>query len=278
MNSGSKYSIVSLSITKTSNNKDMAKLQLKDVETQETFNCLMWEEAILNTDKKVFKTGNTVSVIGFDFNEKYKNYTLKELIFIEEGRIGLSEGERQVLFNDILEVLNGFSDKDMSSAIINLIKENEELFKISPAAEKIHHNYIGGLMQHIWECIQIAKANFPVVFKKLNHDLVLAGCIMHDLGKIFEYIVDVETGIVIRNKDFQKIWINHIQWGFGWANSNGFSDLAHIIASHHGIREWNALVEPMTPEANLVHQIDMISSRLGKISTNELEIAKNEAK
>ena len=127
-------------------------------------------------------------------------------------------------------------------------------------------------MQHIWECINIAKANFPVVFKEINHDLVLAGCITHDFGKIFEYIVDLETGRITKNKDFQKVWINHIQWGFGWANSNSFPELAHIIASHHGLREWNALVEPMTPEANLVHQIDMISSRLGKISINDQAI------
>ncbi|MDD3013652.1 MAG: HD domain-containing protein [Candidatus Gastranaerophilales bacterium] len=266
INFDSKYGIVSLSINKASNNKDMVKLQLKDFETQETYNCVMWEEAILNTDKKTLKTGNIVSVKGFDFNEKFKNYTLKELILLEEGRIGLNESERQILFNNILEVLSGFSDKELSSAIFSLIKENEELFKISPAAEKIHHNYIGGLMQHIWECVQIAKANFPVVFKEINHDLVFAGCIAHDLGKMFEYIVDVETGMISRNKDFQKVWINHIQWGFNWANQNDFPELAHIIASHHGLREWNALVEPITPEANLVHQIDMISSRLGKIS------------
>jgi 3'-5' exoribonuclease len=275
INSDSKYGIVSLSISKASNNKDMAKIQLKDSDTQETYNCVMWEESLINIDKNILKAGNIISVKGFDYNEKYNNYTLKELILIEEGRIGLNESERQTLFNNIMEVLNSFSDKELSSAIFSLIKENEELFKISPAAINIHHNYIGGLIQHIWECIQIAKANFPVVFKEINHDIVLTGCITHDLGKMFEYVVEIETGIITKNKDFQKIWINHIQWGFSWANSNNFPELAHIIASHHGIKEWNALAEPMTPEANLVHQVDMISSRLGRISIEELKMEKN---
>ena len=266
------YQVVSLSFKDTQSNTKMAKLQLKCIQSENVFNCVIWQDSLDKIPKQVLKVGNVIRVKSSDYNENYNNSIIHSLELIKETRLGLSEERQNLLFNNILEVLSAFKNEELKKAISSLIFENQELFKISPAAINIHHNYIGGLIQHIWECIQIAKANFPVVFKEINHDLILAGCIMHDMGKMFEYTIDPESGTIVKNKDFQKIWINHIQWGFGWANQNEFAELAHIIASHHGIKEWNALVEPMTSEANLVHQIDMISSRLGAIDITELEI------
>jgi len=265
------YQIISLSFKDTQSNTRMAKLQLKEVDADGNLNCVIWQDSLDKIPKQLLRVGNIIKVKNSDHNENYNNYVIYSLELIKEAKLGLSKEEQDNLFSKIIDIINSLNDEKTRSSLSKLILDNTEMFKISPAAINIHHNYIGGLMQHIWECIQIAKANFPVVIKEINHDLVIAGCITHDLGKMFEYVIDSKSGIITKNINFQKVWINHIQWGFGWANQEGLPELAHIIASHHGIKEWNALVEPLTPEANLVHQIDMISSKLGAIDITALE-------
>jgi 3'-5' exoribonuclease len=265
------YKITSFVITKTKNDDEMAKLQLKDMQTNETFNCVIWQDFLVNIDKKSLRVGNIISVPESEYVEKFNNAKIKQIKLIKEASTGLSESERQIAFDKILEVINSFKYDQLKSAILQVIFENESLFKISPAARTHHHNYIGGLMQHILECIDFAKSLLPVIPVDINHELILAGCIAHDLGKMFEYTVDTESGVVGVDEKFIKEWISHIHWGFSWANQNGFPCLAHIIASHHGIKDYGALVEPATKEAELFHEIDMLSSRLGRLSVEELE-------
>lgn len=265
------YKIVSYSVGETKNGDTLAKLQLKDLKTEETFNCVIWNDFLAKIDKRALRIGNIIAVIESEYNEKFNNDKIKQIKLIKEAKTGLSELERQVLFDKILEIIDSFKDDKLKTSLLEVIFEHENLLKISPAAKTHHHNYIGGLMQHIIECIEFAKAMFPVIPVDINHELILAGCIAHDLGKIFEYTVDLESGVVGVNEKFINEWIGHTHWGFSWANQNGFIELAHIIASHHGIKDYGALVEPNTKEAELFHSIDYMSSRVGRLSVEELE-------
>ena len=267
----SEYKIISFSISGTKNGDTMAKLQLKDPKTEETFNCVIWQDFLEKIDKKALRVGSIISVTESEYNEKFKNEKIKQIKLVKEASIGLSEQERQILFERILKIIGTFKEEKLKNSILSLIFENEALFKTSPAAKTHHHNYVGGLMQHIMECIEFAKALFPVIPTDINHELVLTGCIAHDLGKIFEYVIDLESGIVEMNEKFINQWISHIHWGFSWANQNNSPELAHIIASHHGRIDFGALIEPNTREAELVHEIDMLSSRLGRLNVEELE-------
>lgn len=265
------YKIVSFSVGETKNGDTMAKLQIKDIQNEETFNCIIWNDFLVKIDKKALRVGNIISVVESEYNEKFNNEKIKQIKLIKEARTGLSETERQILFDKILEIINSFKDDKLKTLMMEVIFENESLFKTSPAAKTHHHNYIGGLMQHTIECVEFAKAIFPVIPVDINHELVFTGCIAHDLGKMFEYTVDMESGVVGVNEKFINEWISHVHWGFSWANQNDFPELAHIIASHHGIKDFGALVEPKTKEAELFHEIDMLSSRLGRLSVEELE-------
>lgn len=257
--------------SKTRNNDTMGNLTLINCQTKETLNCKLWESYLNEIPEKHFRAGNIVKITDGDYNEQYKNCIVKSLELIKEASIGLSEDERQSTFNKMLEVIESLKSVDLRGAIKQVVMENKGKYIISPAAKNHHHNYVGGLMVHTLECIDYAKALFPATPSEINHELVLAGCIMHDFGKAFEYDVDLETGLASIDDDWQKIWISHIHWGFCWANTNGFHDLAHIIASHHGIKEHGALVEPNSREAEMVHEVDMLSSRLGRIKTDQLE-------
>jgi 3'-5' exoribonuclease len=265
------YKINSYMENETKNGDLMAKLQLVDIRTEEKLQCVIWEDCLTRIEKRALKQGNIISIEEYDFNEKFNNVVIKQLKLIKEASIGLSIAEREELFKKIIEIVNDFKDQKLKNAVLELINKNKELFKTQPAARRHHHNYMGGLLQHIWECVEFAKALLPKIPVKINHELVLAGCVMHDFGKIFEYKMDFESGIIEKDETWLKLWISHIHYGFSWASERGFHDLAHLIASHHGIIGYGAMVEPQTREAELLHNVDWLSSRVGKISVEELE-------
>lgn len=265
------YRITSLIFKDTQSNTKMAKFQLKCDEAEEVFNCVMWQDVLEKLPKQTLKVGNIVQVKKFDHKEQYNNYILHSLELLKEEKIGLTDSEKEELLSKIYEAVEAINDTSLKKALLKVIVENEKLYVSTPAAKKMHHNYLGGLLQHTWECIVIAKTLFGVLYKEINQDLVIAGCIAHDFGKMYEYIYDAETGAITTNTEFEKLWINHIHWGFSWAHQCGLPGLAHIIASHHGLTEWKALVEPQTNEAQMLHLVDTISSRLGAIDIKDFE-------
>ena len=98
---------------------------------------------------------------------------------------------------------------------------------------------------------------------------------MHDFGKIFEYNVDLGTGLIEYNEDFRKDWRTHSQWGFSICMNNGFKDVAKMIAAHHGRSEWGALIDLDEKDAEpfmyIIHHIDDLSAKFGKISISDLD-------
>ncbi|MDD3419006.1 MAG: TraI domain-containing protein [Candidatus Gastranaerophilales bacterium] len=164
-NYSSEYTVKGFNISETKNGNKMGKLQLEDVNSKEVLNCILWGEAVDNHDPRVFRTGNTVRIVEGEYKEQFKNVNIRELELLAEASIGFEPEHREKLFNNIIGVIDGFKDEELKKAVLAIIFENLELFKITPAAKSMHHNYVGGLMQHIWECIEFALAVLPQ-FKK----------------------------------------------------------------------------------------------------------------
>ena len=145
---------------------------------------------------------------------------------------------------------------------------------IAPAAKLMHHNYIGGLMVHVHECLRYAETMFGMFFQRVNHDDVYAACLLHDIGKIFEYTVDLESGLIDYDEDFRKEWISHSQYGFCICMNAGFKRIARMIAAHHARTDWGAIIDlnekDIEPILYLVHHIDDLSAKYGKINVSML--------
>lgn len=265
------YKIKSVISDKTRENKTMKRFYLQDTETKEEYKCVIWEDILNSLDDDAIKNGNIVQVLSSVYKEAFKTSTITKLELRKKAPVGLSKDYRDKLFDLMLTELQSLKNEKLKEASIKLLKEHEELLKISPAAAKMHHNYVGGLLLHMNECLTYAKQILKHSYQNLDEDLIIASCITHDIGKIFEYNINTETGEVERNPDFDKSWISHIHYGFAWANNNNFPELAHIIASHHGRIEWGAIVEPLTTVARIFHHIDDLSAYAGRISADEIE-------
>lgn len=268
------YEVVIFSIGDTKAGTKMGKLQLKNLADDSVLNCILWEEALNRIDGKVFRTGNHVKILGGSYNEKYNNCLVTSVELVKEAKLGLDKDERDKLFNGIVEYANEIEDEELKQYVTELLFEHEEQFKIAPAARLMHHNYLGGLVEHTFECLEIAKCLINNLYKKVDKSSVYAACILHDFGKIFEYKIDTESGLIEYDEKFPKEWLTHSQWGFSNCMAHGFKTVAKMIAAHHGRAEWGAIVDlnekDLDPLMYLVHHIDDLSAKFGRTAISDL--------
>mgnify|MGYP003163514009 FL=1 len=262
------YEVVTFSIGDTKSGSKMGKLQLKDPQTGEFLNCILWEEALNRMDTKLFRCGNLLRIAAGSFNEKYNNCLVSALELIKEAKTGLDEKEREKEFENLIEYINKIKDEKLKNFVLEIYTANKDKILVMPAAKLMHHNYIGGLMVHTLECLKYAEINMDAFFQRVNRDEVYAACLLHDIGKIFEYTIDTESGLIDYDENFRKEWISHSQYGFSICMTAGFKRVAKMIAAHHGRADWGSIVDlnekDLEPFVYLIHHIDDLSAKFGK--------------
>ena len=268
------YEVVTFSIGDTKSGTKMGKLQLKDPKTNEFLNCILWEEALNRMDSKLFCCGNQLRIVSGSFNEKYNNCLVNALELIKEAKTGIDKGEQEKIYQELMDYANRIQDENLRNFVTNIYHENKEKILVCPAAKMMHHNYIGGLMIHTLECLKYAEVNLQAFFQKLNTDEVFAACLLHDIGKIFEYTINTESGLIDYDENFRKEWLTHSQYGFSICMNAGFKRVAKMIAAHHARTDWGAIVDlnekDLEPIVYLVHHIDDLSAKFGQISVSIL--------
>lgn len=269
------YEVVVFSIGDTKAGTKMGKLQLKNLDDETLLNCVLWEETLNRLDSKLFRTGNHLRIVSGTYNEKFNNCHVTSLELIKEAKLGIDKDMQDEIFNEILAFAQKITDEKSRKFIENYFKEHEALIKIAPAAKAMHHNYLGGLLVHILECLKIAEACLSQFSVQVNADSVYAACILHDIGKIFEYKIDTETGLIDYDENFRKDWITHSQYGFSICMAEGFKEVAKMIAAHHARADWGAIVDlnqrDLEPIVYLIHHIDDLSAKFGKINVSLLD-------
>ena len=264
------YEVVTFAIGDTKSGTKMGKLQLKETQTGEFLNCILWEEALNRIDSKLFRCGNHLRIVSGSFNEKFNNCLVNSLELIKEAKTGLNNDEQIETYNKLLTYINKIKKEDLRNFVNKIYDDNKAKILISPAAKMMHHNYIGGLMIHTLECLELADANMAVFFQKVNADNVYAATLLHDIGKIFEYTIDTESGLIDYDENFRKEWISHSQYGYSICMLAGFKTVAKMIATHHARAEWGAIVDLNEKDIDsiyyLIHHLDNLSAKFGKIN------------
>jgi 3'-5' exoribonuclease len=136
----------------------------------------------------------------------------------------------------------------------------------APAAKQIHHAYLGGLLEHVLSLCTLARtvaAHYP----NIDCDLLLAGVVLHDIGKIYE--LNYERGFSYSD-DGQLLGHMTIALRMVADKLRGLPDfppslrtlLEHMILSHHGQLEFGSPKLPQFPEALLLHYLDDLDSKM----------------
>ena len=167
----------------------------------------------------------------------------------------------------IKDRISWINDKEYKKIVNYVIDPNIDWFSKCPGARSHHHNFEGGLVDHTLEVLEM--------LDQYDNDLLRAGAILHDVGKMNCY--EFKEGEIV--KTINDAMLGHFMEGINIlrdccsgkdVNREYVFLLEHLIASHHGAvsNGWGSLVDPMLPEAKLLFQADLFSARI----PNELRL------
>ena len=139
-------------------------------------------------------------------------------------------------------------------------------FAQAPAAKTMHHAFLGGLLEHTLSVAGLAD-RVCAHYAWVNRDLVLAGTLLHDLGKTAELSYTrglgyTDAGNLLGHIALEADWISRAAAGIPSFPEELRLQLLHIVLSHHGRLEYGSPVVPKTPEALLVHHLDDLDGKL----------------
>jgi 3'-5' exoribonuclease len=175
------------------------------------------------------------------------------------------------MFERLIKITETIKTDYLKALIDAFFKDKEFVnkFKTAPAAKKMHHAYIGGLLEHTLSMVSLAE-KIAGHYSGIDRDLLLSGTVLHDIGKIDEF----EYQFKIDYSDKGRL-LNHIVIGLKMVDDklSGIEHfpedqmllLKHLIVSHHGTREFGSPEPPKTIEAVLLNYIDEIDSKVNGI-------------
>ncbi len=238
------------------------------------------------------QNGNEISAFQFDLPEKETNLP-------QAGRVALIKGQVEEYLNNLRIKLTRVELDDSAPQdifvvgtrhnineleeqfwkLVNMVqqpglqallrdcftKDVVEQFRHWPAAVRHHGAVVGGLLEHT---VQVARiTQFLTKMYPCNVELALAGALLHDIGKLQELEAQPGKGFTTDGNMFGHIYLGtlHIQQHaqhIDQLDKVTLLDLLHMILAHHGMKEYGSPVCPVTIEALIVHQADMVEAKL----------------
>ena len=272
----------------TRDQKPYVEVLLRDLTS--SFVLRVWNDHPFYLAARELRDGTFVEIEGeFSINSAYgleaKNWTMRHLTTEEQNDLlaGPSElREKQELdYADIGKFVDSIRDPRLLGLCRMFLHEFGDRMRRAAGARNYHHARRGGLVEHAAQMMRAAEA-LALVYPRLNRDLLFAGILFHDAGKLWENCYSKESFVM--PYDVRGELVGHIQIGIellnrlwyklketedftGWSSISPDSDtvrlhLIHLIAAHHGEREFGSPIEPKTPEALALHMIDNLDARL----------------
>lgn len=225
-------------------------------------------------EKEITK-GTFVRVRGkVNFYQGRKQFIITHLEKASENEVNMddfvmkSTSDPEVMYKNLLKVVDGLSDVYIRDLLRSIVTDGEiaRRLKIWQAGKSIHHAYRSGLLEHILSCTELALTLSR--HYRVNENYVVAGCILHDLCKVYE----LTDGMNVEYTEEGKL-VGHLVKGLEIVDRFSYRiknfphylkiHLKHILLAHHGEYEYGSPKIPQTSEAMLVHLIDLMDSKMG---------------
>lgn len=199
---------------------------------------------------------------------------MKTLEKVDDAKVDMSNFVQASLrnpdemVNELKGIASGISNTHLRQLFTLFLNDSNFIdgLKRAPAAKTLHHNYIGGLLEHVLELISLCTeivSHFPSV----DRDLLLMGAFLHDIGKVRELGVRKSIEYTTEGR-----LIGHICLGYEMLIEKiiqipGFPPetamlLKHIMLSHHGEYEFGSPKRPKIQEAVIIHYLDDLSAKI----------------
>jgi len=181
------------------------------------------------------------------------------------------------MFEEVTKIVGRIKNPQLKALVDAFLADDELMDKFCnvPGGVKMHHDYLGGLLEHTHNMLRVAVAILPM-YPNVQPDLVLAGIFLHDMGKTEELSYDMAFSYT----DSGQL-IGHVVKSFVMVNQKAdalrakgtdigqpvLDALGHIILSHHGQYEFGSPKLPATPEAFMVYYIDDLDAKIRQVTS-----------
>ncbi|MEG0385321.1 3'-5' exoribonuclease YhaM [Solibacillus cecembensis] len=183
---------------------------------------------------------------------------------------------KEELYEQLTQFFFQIQNPNISRITRHIMKKHYDSLIIFPAATKNHHDYASGLLDHVVSMLKLSSAICDL-YPTLNRDLLYAGVILHDIGKVIELSGPVGTAYTVEGNllGHISIMVNEIGLTATELKIEGEEVmlLQHLVLSHHGKEEWGSPKKPMIQEAEILHYIDNIDAKMNML-TRALDKAK----
>lgn len=255
---------------KTKEGKDITNLKIGD--SSGDMEVVVWDNCQVGDD---IKPGSVIGLLGdLGLYRERLQLTGKRIKMMEEPAdpyLRSPDISIDSLVTEFEVLIDSIQDIYLKQLLTQLFSDGlRETFLKAPAAKKIHHNYFGGLLEHSINVARLCQ-KICLVYPDLNKDLLVTGAILHDLGKIEEYKMEVVPEYTVNGR-----MLGHIVLGCEMVSEqisrmrtqNGYFPeeleimLKHMILSHHGSLEFASPVIPLFPEALVLHMMDNLDAKM----------------
>lgn len=176
---------------------------------------------------------------------------------------------KEQLYEELTQFFFDIKNPNISRITRAAIKKHQDAILVFPAATKNHHDYASGLLDHMVSMLKLGKA-IADLYPTLNRDLLYAGIILHDIGKVIELSGPVATMYTVEGNllGHITIMVNEIAKIASELEIEGEEVmlLQHLVLSHHGKEEWGSPKKPMIQEAEILHYIDNIDAKMNMLT------------
>ncbi|MDR2368153.1 MAG: HD domain-containing protein [Deltaproteobacteria bacterium] len=173
---------------------------------------------------------------------------------------------------ELMSLADSIGDDDLRSLVkATLDRPEAKDFFTWPGAKIIHHAYVGGLLEHSLYVARLAKRIARLYQRELNGDLLLAGAILHDVGKCWEFSVSPATDYTARGRLMGHLTMGTLFLELVADSLPNFPTdklllMQHMILAHHGSHDKGSPVTPKVLEATVLHYLDELDARVNHIS------------
>jgi len=218
-------------------------------------------------------------------SELYQNnlqIIINNISIVDAGKVRIedflprTDKDTEKMFKEVKEIVEKIKNSQLKALVGEFLADTElmEKFCTAPAATTLHHNYLGGLLEHTHNMLRVAIAILPL-YEQVQVDLVLAAIFIHDMGKTEELSYDMafsytDSGQLIGHITKSHLLLNQKADALAAKGTQieqtVLDSLGHIILSHHGQYQFGSPKLPATPEAFMVNYIDDLDAKINQVT------------
>ncbi|HEY76244.1 MAG TPA: HD domain-containing protein [Thermoflexia bacterium] len=235
----------------------------------------VWEDAPAVAE--TFEEGQVVKVLG-----RMEEYLDRWQVIVEKIRpakeeeydladfLPATERDVEEMLREVRQTIEEVKDPHLHALLLRFFDDPDFVARFSraPAARRVHHAYLGGLLEHTLEVVHLCRSVMEL-YPQIHRDLLLTGALLHDVGKTREFHYETEITYSDEGRLLGHVVLSLEMVDAALAEVEDFPEelalrLRHMIVSHHGRYEWGSPRRPKTLEAAALHYVENLSAQVNR--------------